>query len=71
MMQTKTRSAEIARRAIQTVSKNGEVDPKIIPLFFREAERLAPNNAILSINEEAEQNAFWELAVINSVTRSL
>jgi hypothetical protein len=54
-MNTKTRSAEIARRAIQTVSRDGGVDPKIIPLFFQEAERLAPNDAILDITETAEQ----------------
>ena len=71
MIQMKTRSAEIARRAIETVSKRGGVDPKIIPLFFQEAERLAPNDAILDITETAEEDTFWELSVINSVTRSM
>jgi hypothetical protein len=77
-MNTKTRSAEIARRAIQTVvttpgcnrkqSAEG-VDPYVITFFYREAERLAPNDAILDVAETLEQDAYWELMVIRSVGR--
>jgi hypothetical protein len=77
-MDTKTRSAEIARLAIQIVvttlgcnkkqSADG-VDPDIIALFYRMAEQLAPNDAILDVEETLRQDAFWTLAVISAVGR--
>jgi hypothetical protein len=68
-MNVKSRSAEVARRAIQRACLAGPIDPDIVPHFFAEAIRLAPPDAILDVAEEAVQDAYWELAVIHSVTR--
>jgi hypothetical protein len=71
-MDIRTRSAEIARKAILTFAKQGIIiDPGTFSLFFKEAERLAPNDAILSLDEEIEEDDFWEDAVIQSVMGEL
>jgi hypothetical protein len=67
-MDMRTRSDEIARSAILTVSRQGIViDPGIIAKFFEAAARLAPNDAILSVDEQAEEDDYWQDAVITSV----
>ena len=69
MMNTQTRSPEIARKAIQTISMSrvGSLDPAVISFVFGEAERLRPPEAILSATEMNVEDAMWEINTINSV----
>lgn len=68
-MNTKTRSSEIARRAVQTISTSlvGSIDPAVVHFLYRETERLRPNEFILSTDETDTEDTYWEQTVINSV----
>jgi len=69
-MNTKARSAEIARRVILEFGKQKIfLDYGTIWRVFAGSDRLRPNDAILSIDEQAEEDDYWADTVIQSIMK--